>query len=265
MNRYPAQHTTHHRLVFDWKSWAWMRLCLLHLMVCGFSSAMAAEYPKAIHFRNIMQDQDIALGEVEAIFQDHEGFMWLGGRNALLRYDGYNFLGIRYAPDPQNLADTHAVTHVLELIEDSHRDLWAATRSGLYRYDRDRELMFPVTNEQGLPIFRETINALAESPDGTLLVGSDLGLSIYDTKRRVTTLLSHRPGDPESLPSNVVSEIYVDAKGMVWLGLNNGLLRIAWVGREMTLFVPDPANPSSVIHNEIRTITADHKGNIWGG
>ena len=49
------------------------------------------DYPTKIHFRNIMQNQDIALGEVESIIQDSQGFMWLGGRNALLRYDGYEF------------------------------------------------------------------------------------------------------------------------------------------------------------------------------
>lgn len=235
-------------------------------MVCSASSVVAAiDYPKTIHFRNIMQEKDIALGEVEAILQDHEGFMWLGGRNALLRYDGYDFLGISYAPNPQNLAETQVLTHVLELFEDSRHDLWAATRSGLYRYDRDRELMFPVSNQQGVLVFRETINALAESPDGKLLVGSELGLSIYDTQTRAFTLLEHRPGDPESLPSNFVSEIYVDSQGMVWLGLPNRLLRIAWSMREMTLFVLDPTNPASTTNNAIRTIAKDHKGNIWSG
>lgn len=272
MTRHSAVLTPHHSLVSAWKSWTWLSLCLhlmafgLHLMASGFSSAVAAaEYPKTIHFRNIMQDEDIALGEVEAILQDHEGFMWLGGRNALLRYDGYDFLGISYVPDPQNPAQTQPLAHVLELLEDSRGDLWAATRSGLYRYDRDRELMLPVANEQGALVSRETIVALAESPDGKLLIGSELGLAIYDTQTRVFTLITHRAGDSGGLPSTFVNEIYVDSQGVVWLGLQEGLLRIAWARREMRLFVPDPANPASTANNSIRTITADLKGNIWAG
>jgi diguanylate cyclase (GGDEF)-like protein len=270
MTRPSAVLTTPHTLISAWKSWVWLSLCLhlaLGLMAAlGVSAAVAAtEYPKTIHFRNIMQDKDIALGEVEAILQDHEGFMWLGGRNALLRYDGYDLLGISYAPDPQNPEQTQPLTHVLELLEDSRHHLWAATRSGLYRYDRDRELMLPVLNDRGVRVSGESINALAESIDGKLLIGSELGFAVFDSRTLIFNLLAHRPGDPESLPSNFVNEIYVEPQGVVWLGLREGMLRIAWAGREMRLFVPDPANPASTANNSIRTIAADHQGNIWGG
>jgi len=236
------------------------------LAVLGFSSAVAAvEYPKTIHFRNILQDQDIALGEVEAILQDHEGFMWLGGRNALLRYDGYNFLGINYALDPHNPAAAQPVAHVLELLEDSRGNFWAATRSGLFRYDRDRELMLPVLNDQGERVSGESINALAESPDGLLLIGSELGLAVFNPRTLIFNLLTHRPDDPNSLPSNFVNEIHVDSQGVVWVGLRNGIVRITWAGREMRLIVPDPANPASTANNSVRTLATDHKGNIWAG
>src|SRR4051812_19441029 len=56
--------------------------------------AGAEPYPKRINFRNILQNIDLAVGEVESILQDHDGFMWLSGRNALLRYDGYEFQSI---------------------------------------------------------------------------------------------------------------------------------------------------------------------------
>lgn len=253
--------TAYQNLASEFKTWIRAVVCL---WLMSFTAAItAAEYPKTIYFRNIMQEENIALGEVEAILQDHEGFMWLGGRNALLRYDGYDFLGIRYAPDLSDLTETQALTHVLELLEDSRGDLWAGTRSGLYRYDRNRELMLPVTNEQGMLMFRETINALAESPDGKLLVGSDQGLAVYDLTTRVATLLSHQPDDTKSLPSNIVKEIYVD-QDIVWLGLDNGLLRIVWSGHEMTLFTLEPDNLGST-KNAIRTIAVDHKGYVWGG
>ncbi len=242
---------------------------LVSLALCCFAlgsvAGPTAEYPKTIHFRNIMQNEDIALGEVEGIVQDHEGFMWLGGRNALLRYDGYDFLGVGYAPDPENPGETVPITHVLELIEDSRHTLWAATRSGLYRYDRDRELMLPVTNAQGVPVFRETINALAESPDGRLLVASDLGLSVYDPVTRALELLNHRPGDPLSLPSNVVRDILVDAQGAIWLGMQEGVVRLEGSERTVTVYVLDRANPKSLEDNAVRTLAADHRGYLWVG
>lgn len=225
----------------------------------------AEAYPKKINFRNIMQDQDIALGEVEAISEDHEGFMWLGGRNALLRYDGYEFLTIPVANNPQDLTQTSSVNQVLELLEDSQHNLWAATRSGLYRYDRDRELLLPVQSKEGALLFRETIYALAESPDGDLLIGAGSGLSIFNPHTLAVTLINRNSGGNQSFPSNQVNDIFIDTQKNVWVGINEGLLLLNWKDKSVTLFVVDPANPQSVAANGILTIAEDHDGDIWSG
>jgi diguanylate cyclase (GGDEF)-like protein len=222
-------------------------------------------YPKKINFRNIMQSQDIALGEVEAIMEDHEGFMWLGGRNALLRYDGYDFLNIPVANNLQDLTETSPVTQVLELLEDSHHNLWAATRSGLYRYDRNRELLLPVQNSQGTLLFRETIYALAENPDGELLIGTGSGLSIFNINTLAVTLINSQSGDNQALPSNQVKDIFVDRQKNVWLGMSEGLLQLDLQTKSTKLFVVDPANPQSMAANGIVTISEDHNGDIWSG
>lgn len=246
-----------------------LRNCqLLVLLLAITSMTVSAEsetYPKSINFRNIMQNQDIALGEVGAITQDYEGFIWLGGRNALLRYDGYEFLTVNVANDSKDLTQTSPANQVLELLEDSNHNLWAATRSGLYKYDREHEVLLPLTTPEGAPFLRETINALAESPKGELLVGTGSGFWIIDTKTLAATRLYHQPDDALSLPSNVVGDILVDAQGNIWLGLEEGLVRIDWTSKQQKLFVPNPANPNSTADNSIGTIAQDHKGNIWAG
>lgn len=238
-------------------------VCSLHV---GANRATTSEpYPKTINFRNIMQNQDIALGEVEAITQDYQGFIWLGGRNALLRYDGYEFLKVNAVNNLQDLTQTVPANQVLELLEDRQHKLWAATRSGLYQYDRTRELLLPLANGEGALFFRESIYALAESPKGELLVGTGNGFWIIDTKTLASTRMSHQPDDASSLPGNAVGDILVDAQGNIWLGLEEGLVRIDWATKQHQLFVPNPANPKSIADNSIRTLAQDHKGNIWAG
>ncbi|GGY78134.1 hypothetical protein GCM10011613_23410 [Cellvibrio zantedeschiae] len=222
-------------------------------------------YPKTINFRNIMQNQDIALGEVEAITQDHEGFIWLGGRNALLRYDGYDFLRVNVAKSPSDLSQTTSANQVLELLEDSKQNLWAATRSGLYKYDRAHEVLLPLTNADGSPLLLETIYALAESPDGELLVGTGNGFWILDTKTLASKRMIHEPNDASSLPSNGIADILVGRDGMVWLGMEEGMVQINWRSKQLQLFVPNPANVKSTTDNSIRSLVQDHKGNIWAG
>lgn len=247
-------------------------LALLVLPFCFPGSALAVDesssavvYPKSINFRNIMQNQEIALGEVEAITQDSEGFMWLGGRNALLRYDGYDFLTVNAADNPHDLTKTTPANQVLELLSDSHKTLWVATRSGLYKYDREREVLRPFVNAQGSPFFPEAIYALVESPKGELLVGTHNGLWIIDTKTLAADRLYHQPEVASSLPSNLVADILVDGQNAVWIGLEEGVVRIDWATKQTQLFIPNPDNPKSTIENSIRTIAQDHKGDIWAG
>lgn len=239
---------------------------LLSLAATAEQSPATSNYPKKISFHNIMKNQDIALGEVEAITQDYQGFMWLGGRNALLRYDGYEFLTIPVADNAGDPNQTAAVNQVVDLLEDSHHRLWAATRSGLYRYDRERELLVPARDVHGKLLFRVVTYALDEAPNGELLIGSGDGLYIFNPDTLESRLLSHNPEDANSLPSNVVTDVYMDRQTkQLWLGLDDGLLRIDWPTQKSRLIVPNPEDPKSVAANGVRSIAQDHKGNIWAG
>ena len=222
------------------------------------------EYPKKISFRNIMQNQDIAVGEVEAIVQDHQGFMWLGGRNALLRYDGVEFVSIPQA-NPDDLTEQGPVTQVLDLFEDSHQNLWVATRSGLYKYNRDRELMVPLKNAEGITMFTAIVSSLGESPTGELLIGSGAGLHIFNTETLAFTTLTEQPGVPKSLPSHIVNDLVMAKNNTLWIGVAEGIVRLDLTTMETKLFEPDAANPESVTNNSIRTIALDHRGRVWAG
>jgi len=234
------------------------------LMPASYADTAIAEsdYPKKIHFRNIMQNQDIALGEVEAILQDYQGFMWLGGRNALLRYDGYEFLPIPAAKDPANVAETEPVNQVLELLEDKHHNLWAATRSGLYRYDRDHEVLLPVSVPDELLEAGGAINAVAESPTGDILIGTATGFGILHQSTGTVEILNQKNG---GLPSNLVNDILMDKDNVVWLGLDVGLVQLDLITRKISLHLPSPQNPKSTLDNTLRTLAVDHAGRVWGG
>jgi diguanylate cyclase (GGDEF)-like protein len=220
------------------------------------------DYPKKIHFRNIMQDQDIALGEVEAILQDYQGFMWLGGRNALLRYDGYEFLPIPAAKDPANMTETEPVNQVLELLEDKQRNLWAATRSGLYRYDRDHEILLPVAVPDELLKAGGAINAIAESPAGDILIGTATGFGILNQSTGTVEVLNQQNG---GLPSNLVNDILMDKDNVAWLALDIGLAQLDLMTRKLSLHLPSPQNPKSTLDNTLRTLAVDRTGRVWGG
>jgi ligand-binding sensor domain-containing protein/HPt (histidine-containing phosphotransfer) domain-containing protein len=231
------------------------------------SNASTQSYPKKINFRNIMQNQDLALGEVESIIQDHEGFMWLGGRNALLRYDGYDFLSVMIADNLQDLSQTSPINQVIEIFEDSRQDMWVATRSGLFKYDRTHEILARLTlkNVADVPLTQVTVNALAEAPTGEILAGSTSGLTIIEPKTLNFHPILDLDGDNNSTTVNAVHDLFVDKQGIVWIGIDEGVARLDWATKKLTLVIPNPLIPASIADNGIKTIAQDHNGDLWFG
>lgn len=244
-----------------------IRLFLLQLLILSVVSsskiAYATEYPSKISFQNIMEHRDIPSGEVVALLQDHEGFMWFGSRNALLRFDGYDYLSVQVFNSQTN--NTTSVNHIVDLLADSRQDMWVATRSGLLRYDRSKERLSRLQQNNGQPnrTYFDTVNAIEESPTGEILAGAFSGLAIIDPSTLNITTLSHNSDDPTSLPSNEIFEVYRDPNNEIWLGTNLGLSRLDWKTKTCVNFIPDPAHPGSQVDNAVADIQMDREGQLW--
>ncbi len=67
-----------------------------------------------------------------SIFQDKDGFMWFGGENGLLRYDGSRIR--EYFFDP-NLDKSVRLSNINSILQDSSGLIWLGTLSGLISLD----------------------------------------------------------------------------------------------------------------------------------
>lgn len=149
--------------------------------------------------------------------------------------------------------------------------------------------------QDGLP--QNTINAIAQTTDGYLWLGTDEGLVRFDGQRfvlfdkentpalrgnRVGSLQSGSHGElwigfkgsglacyargqfqlwttAEGLPHNFVRTIYDDSKGNVWIGTEDGLAR--WHKGQFTIWRKADGLPD----NRIWEVGGDQKGNVWLG
>ena len=151
-----------------------MALILLGLF-CFCVSASAATLPSRLTFQRLLENEDLALGEIEAIYQDSEGFMWFGGANGLIRYDGYEFREIRYQldADAAKLAgeSSKPVRFTSDIFEDRRGRLWIATRSGIYIYSPTYETLkfVPDDPSQDLRVSITRVGRIEETRDGQIL------------------------------------------------------------------------------------------------
>ncbi len=189
------------------------------LLVAALLSALVAPLAHgdgladhAARFRHLTVEDGLSQETVNAIVQDHQGFVWLGTQNGLNRYDGRRFR--TYVHDR---ADPHSLpgSWIWTLAVDSRGDIWVGTiNSGLARYDQatDRFVRYPDAGKR--------IRSIAEAADGMIWVGSEgLGATRIDP---VTGASQRFHTGNSALRSNAVRALHVDSFGTLWAGTSPG-------------------------------------------
>lgn len=120
-------------------------------------------------FRHYQVENGLSDNMVTDCVQDKSGYIWIGTRDGLNRFDGYTFKVFRNDPDETESLGNNWVTH---LNCDNDGNLWVGTLSGLYQYNESKEsfLHIPFTKNKGIDFFQfDKNNQLWLLMDGTLI------------------------------------------------------------------------------------------------
>ncbi|GAB3427217.1 two-component regulator propeller domain-containing protein [Niabella aquatica] len=132
---------------------------------------------QSLYFKNYQTNSGLSNNTVNCIIQDKQGFLWLGTRNGLNRFDGKNFKIFRHRKN-----DTGSIgsSSVLSLCEDSKGNLWIGTSKGAYIYNAMQERFSLIGN---IPA-GEVRNIKAAGNDNWIVC--DAALYRYNTVEKVT-------------------------------------------------------------------------------
>lgn len=88
------------------------------------------------YFSHYQVEDGLSNNAVTCSMLDRNGFLWLGTKDGVNRFDGYSFKVFRY--DPDNL---HSIgnNYIHTIHEDDTGTLWIGTEQGLYQYDQATE------------------------------------------------------------------------------------------------------------------------------
>jgi signal transduction histidine kinase/ligand-binding sensor domain-containing protein len=98
-------------------------------------------------------------------------------------------------------------------------------------------------------VFNGAPNAITQTADGYLWIGTQAGLLRFDGVRFV----QWTPPDGKHLPSSNVTSLLGARDGSLWIGMEGGLSH--WDNREFTNYLVEPPRINSIIE--------DHNGNVW--
>ena len=150
-------------------------ICLLFLCL-GTHSAFS-EIPEPINFSYISINEGLSQSTVFAIDQDKRGNMWFATYDGVNKYDGYAFTVYQHnEDDPNSIAND--ISRIVKT--DSQGRVWIGTRDGLSYYDEEKDQFKNFFYEKKGK--RQQVNGIAEISPEQLLVSTQEGLIMFDSK-----------------------------------------------------------------------------------
>lgn len=219
---------------------------------------------KKLSFEKVLNDS--APGEVKVLRQDHEGYIWIGARNELLRYNAYEFQSIQYFDEASE--QFRAPYFVTEIFEDSQNIIWVASHSGLFWFDADKEILVRPKTDDGIDdvYYTQPFQDIDETPSGHLIAGGEgYGLALINRNSYRIRPYRADPSNPQSLADDAFQRVLIDSKERIWVTTSRGLNLFNPGTNQFKLYVPFPENAGSKVHNSLISIMEDNEGQIWGG
>jgi signal transduction histidine kinase/ligand-binding sensor domain-containing protein/DNA-binding response OmpR family regulator len=221
---------------------------------------------QSMKFEHLGKREGLSQINVECIIQDSRGFIWVGTRDGLSKYDGYGFS--YYKHDPQDPASISS-SMVSDILEDKEGNIWIATIIGLNKLERrtGRFVKFLHNDKDPNSLSDNILKKLALDEHGNVWVGGQGGLDYLDTKQnKFTKHFRHDPENSRSLSDSKINYVYVGADKRLWIGTMEGGLDLFDAKTQTFIHHKySAANTNSISGNSVRCIFEDKKRRLWIG
>ncbi|MBX2992050.1 MAG: ATP-binding protein [Bacteroidetes bacterium] len=258
-------------------------MLFLSLVLVLLGGVAFGQQPAQLNFRHFRVEDGLSQGSINAILQDHKGFIWIGTHDGLNRFDGVEFKVFRHNPgNPRSLSSSWIVA----LFEDSNHVLWIKTEKGLDRFDRASESFMRLG---GISHAGGMHTSKSGEPTTFWVPGSSLGLLDPVTGAVSEIHVSHA-GETLKGPLQVLAE---ESNGHVWARDNSAVYKInlasrsvtesynvggravtavepsryrkgvVWIGTLTGLLRIENGVFASAAHLDVRLLREDSQGDLW--
>ncbi len=244
------------------------------LWVGTFTDGVATTDPDGARFSYI-SDPAAAHGRrlassIRALYPSGDGNLWIGtDTGGLARYDLARdrftwFNDVLAAATPEHLKVTDMQVHAVR--QAGAGTLWVATNYGLFRLDPTHAHAswqpLEVTGAPASSKAPQDVRALASGRDGSLWVAvQGEGLYLLDASGK-----SSRPvaTQPDALNLASIECLAEDARGVLWIGTLDGLLRREPDG-SIHHVASRPQDATTLSGTRVRAIVPVRDGSVWVG
>ncbi|MCG8308545.1 MAG: response regulator [Cytophagales bacterium] len=209
----------------------------LFVLVCGVVDFHLIAQERLTYEFN--KSDGLSGNSVTAIQQDDLGFIWIGTKNGLNRFDGKNFRIYNSENSSFHSSDIN------DLLYASNNVLYIATADGgLYVYDQSKELITEVSRISSSGSTTIQIVKIHNSSNGRILLGTTDGLYSYSDNG--TNKVLGLSTDTE-IADDPIQDIFEDPDGNIWLASYGGGLFRYFENKIEKIIPTGRMNPSHIL------------------
>lgn len=228
--------------------------------------AIAPAYAQSTYkFEPLSIDQGLSHSWIGDIVQDEYGFIWIGTRGGLDRYDGYE---VKSYYNTTNDTSTISNNWIKGLYNDLSDNLWIITSDGLDRMDlkSGKIYQYKYDPDNSNSINSNVVTDIFKDSSSKYWIGTNDGLCRLELSTGQIERYQQATPDTKSYLCNCeITTIFEDRAKDLWVGSDQGLYRFENEENKFTRFTHDSINPNSLSGNQISVIHEGQHGDLWIG
>ncbi len=239
-----------------------LRFVLLVLSVIWFEIPANGQVSVTQFTFDIFSQEDgLPNNQIQCIYQDSKGWMWIGTSQGLSRFDGYNF--VNFLPNPNDSTSLNG-NLVRVIREDKNGNLLVGTENGgLNIFNREKERFSnPFKNYEVFKLREVFVNAIETDKSRNIWIGTDFNIFKIDTSGNLKSVKPNYKSKEFAFEGNFVRNLQFDNSGKLWIGTNNGVFIYNPANNEMDQF---ELLYEENQNREIWEIYLDEEGLLWIG
>ena len=261
---------------------------LLLITISGFS--------QRYYFESYGVKQGLSNSDVYAVTQDDEGYIWLGTKSGISRFDGKSFInyyseegtapngmksicqdtaggiwfghiggGLSYYLNGkfENRSIDSLNSDIVSIVEDEFHRIWIATvGKGVYRIDNpyQKDTIYKIAHYAGAEGLSDIILSISMTKSFGLLFVMDIGVKYYDEETQSFEFIKNKIIEwPRYFQITTILE---DTSHTLWVGtFNGGLYQFMNNGKDLKVF----DHRDGLAKNWISYLYEDDEHAIWVG
>jgi diguanylate cyclase (GGDEF)-like protein len=237
-----------------------MGILILLTSVCS-----SAKYYGDLTFETVGDINLIPEGVVTDVFQDQQGYIWIGTQRGIVRYDGYQYKNFNHSQTSDNEISGNFISKITQnqnQNQNGNGNIWIGTENdGISVFDPKTEIFtsFQHSEDDDTSLAHNQINDILIDKNNTKWVATPRGLNVQKEGQEGFKLIT------QELTNHEVTALFLDNNETLWVGTKQGLFVFNTSLQKLILYKAKQEDLYFYANLEVSVIMQSDNNDIWVG